>query len=405
MLSILLFFLMIFNGYTLFMLRSIRYRLYAGAAELVLLIGAMVLLCELEDGDAGEVIGWKLPIVFIIFSTAATAVLLLRELKCRSVKIDRSSIRESADNLPSGLCFAGTDGQPYMVNHVMNRLSYALTSKTLRNEAMFWKEVTCGTLNEGVSRIDMAGLPAVKLADGKVWTFSRRTIEIDGCEAIELVATDNTEIYMLRCHLDENNRILANMNVRLSQYGAKVDELTRSQERLATKERIHDAFGQNLMATKRFLATDMERSDCQLLVSRWKKIIALLKRETMEEEKQDIGKYIFDAAEFAGVDISLNGEMPQSGVAAELIVSAGAEALTNAVRHAGAVNLYIDIKESENTYTAVFTNDGSCFTGEFAEGGGLSALRRRIEGSGGSMSVETKPEFALTVTVLKEGIY
>ena len=36
------------------------------------------------------------------------------------------------------------------------------------------------------------------------------------------------------------------------------------------------------------------------------------------------------------------------------------------------------------------------------EGGGLSTLRRRVERAGGIMTVQSFPEFKLTVTVPKE---
>jgi hypothetical protein len=48
-----------------------------------------------------------------------------------------------------------------------------------------------------------------------------------------------------------------------------------------------------------------------------------------------------------------------------------------------------------------FTNDGTKPEEPITEGGGLGSLRRKLEGMGALMVVESQPEFALTVTVRK----
>lgn len=42
------------------------------------------------------------------------------------------------------------------------------------------------------------------------------------------------------------------------------------------------------------------------------------------------------------------------------------------------------------------TNDGKVPDDEITEGGGLSALRRRIENAGGIMRIKSRPNFALS---------
>mgnify|MGYP003376182879 CR=1 FL=1 len=90
------------------------------------------------------------------------------------------------------------------------------------------------------------------------------------------------------------------------------------------------------------------------------------------------------------MEVLLQGEMPEDDRAVELITAAGAEALTNAVRHAGAKQLRVNVSQTDLVCSAVFTNDGR-------------RLRRRIEGEGGTMTVSADPEFTLTVTIPKEG--
>ena len=80
----------------------------------------------------------------------------------------------------------------------------------------------------------------------------------------------------------------------------------------------------------------------------------------------------------------------------------GAETLTNAVRHAGAKQLWIDVENTDTVYVIRYTNDGSVPLGPVTEGGGLSTARRKIEAAGGQMKIEVSPRFMLTMTFERE---
>ena len=58
--------------------------------------------------------------------------------------------------------------------------------------------------------------------------------------------------------------------------------------------------------------------------------------------------------------------------------------------------------ESGTEYAVVLTNNGKQPKGEIEEGGGLSGLRTMTENVGGRMTVESVPNFVLTITVPKE---
>ena len=67
--------------------------------------------------------------------------------------------------------------------------------------------------------------------------------------------------------------------------------------------------------------------------------------------------------------------------------------------HAGARTLNVALNETEADRSMRFTNDGTRPEKPITEGGGLSSLRRKLEGMGAAMRVESSPEFALTGTV------
>lgn len=378
---------------------------------------SLVLLCFLTEGRWAVINGQagseavlrsqNIPAafvaLFIAMAGASAAVMLHRGLVRRRTMITKDSIKESADNLPVGLCFAKPGGQVLLANSRMEELSHMLTGRSMQDEDAFWSCVNTGELEEGSRRIVLEELPSIITANGDVWSFSRRKIKSDGSDVIQLTAAGTTELYELVCKLREENGILDSMNERLRKYGETVEEMTRTQERLATKVRIHDEIGQDLMATRYFLMRGAEEKNLHGIIEKWRKSVAVLKREVRPGEYTGVIKYLTDAARSAGVDVAVDGELPEEGTVMELIVAAGAEALTNAVRHAGAKQLRISVREMPFIYVVEFTNDGSAPDSPIREGGGLSSLRSRVESAGGVMSVTVESGFKLRVTIPKEG--
>jgi signal transduction histidine kinase len=108
------------------------------------------------------------------------------------------------------------------------------------------------------------------------------------------------------------------------------------------------------------------------------------------------------AAAGAGVRVEISGTRPQQPQIDKLFCQAALETLTNAVRHAEATVLQIELAENNDSCTACYSNNGRLPEGELVEGGGLGSLRRKVENQGGSMFISCAPEFALTITVPKD---
>ena len=100
-----------------------------------------------------------------------------------------------------------------------------------------------------------------------------------------------------------------------------------------------------------------------------------------------------------GVALHVRGEFPQKSGAAYLLTAAVRECAINTVRHAKGSEMTVELTKTPHSLIAAITNDGLAPAGEVVEGGGLSALRRRIEGAGGSMQVESTPRFRLVITL------
>ncbi len=138
-------------------------------------------------------------------------------------------------------------------------------------------------------------------------------------------------------------------------------------------------------------------------IEQWKRNIAMLRKEAELPSDETPMAMLIRAANTMGMKLSITGELPENEWLQKLFVQAAAEALTNAIGHAGAKTLYIHFLHDAYDYIAQFTNDGVQPTEEIVEGGGLGALRRKIEQEGGTMIVNSVPEFTLTVTLPMKG--
>ncbi len=337
-----------------------------------------------------------LPLTLFMLILICFVCLILRQLQFHRNTITRSSIKEGIDKISSGLCFYQDGGRIILVNRRMNALCFAIAGKDLQNAELFWQLLSGGEVLPDVERLSFGNHPSFRLTDGRVWTFSYENL--NGIH--QLSAADTTQIQAVTDELKSKNIELAALNLRLRKHGENVDELTRAKERLETKTRIHSELGQALLSTRRFLVDEDGSQAVPLEV--WKRNIAMLRKEAELKEKEQPLEMLARIAVSTGIAIELDGEIPPNEKVQELFVRAAAEALTNAISHAKAKTLYIQLGHGEHAYTARLTNDGSKPDGEIIEGGGLGSLRKKIEREGGTMQVAADPEFMLTITLPKE---
>lgn len=331
--------------------------------------------------------------LLLLTATAVYYVRMIREERhYHENTIDQSSIKEGVDQINSGLCFYIKGGRVILANSRMNALCHTIAGHALQDAEGFWKTLSGGEVQPGVKRLAFGLYPCFRLPNGTVWSFARE--ELEGF--IQLTAADTTQQQALTDELRDKNLELAALNLRLRKHGENVDELARSRERLETKVRIHGELGQALLAARRYL---LDETTQEPPVEIWRRNIAMLRKEMESRKTEDPMQILRKAADSAGVHLNILGQMPEDSEYRQVFLWAASESLTNAVFHAGASTLNVCLTENSNGWSMRFTNDGTHPTKPIIEGGGLSSLRRKLEGMGAAMTVESNPEFALTVTV------
>lgn len=311
-------------------------------------------------------------------------------------RLRRNAVKEAFDNLPSGVCFFNQNGMITLCNYQMYRLIFALTGRDLQNLSDVQELLDRGvTVAERDQDIFLPG-------DGSAWRFSVESVTIRGGDTFtQVIASDVTELYYRQRELQEDNRKLKEYAERMHRLSANIISLIREEEILNMKMRVHDDIGRSVIATRQFLRQNRPMEELDLTT--WENAIRLLKRENeLMEDKNALSGLLADA-QSVNIRLLTEGELPEDAAAAELLIAAMRECMTNAVRHAGADEMYVRLTCDGAKASAIITNNGVLPEGEITEGGGLSSLRVRIAKRGGSMKIRSAPRFELTVSVPVKG--
>ena len=372
------------------------------ALAAMLLLYASVIRAERAPALIPAVSLWfeQQPVIFPLLIAGAIAAFLImviaEEFKRRRNAITPSSIKESLDQLETGLCFSQPSGLVILTNHRMNELSHALFGMALQNANLFWDALISSEPANETVRVASGDHPEFRLADGTFWSFRREQLR----GVVQITAADTTRQHQLVDELQEKRCDLENMNARIRSYGDKVDEYIIARERLETRVNLHGFLGQALLMTRHYL--QYETGNPQKIIDIWQRNIDVLRMEAEPQQGTDTLASLKNAAKAIGMQVHINGQLPANEQIRKLIASMGAETLTNAVRHAGANQLWIDVENTDTVYVIRYTNDGSVPSVPVTEGGGLSTARRKIEAAGGQMKIEASPRFMLTMTFERE---
>lgn len=371
-----------------------------GLSSVLLLCAALYVTMQVDSRitSANHVLHLPYLLVFAVMlaSLGIGVRSFQRETKNRKT-INNTSIKESFDNLPAGVCFFNEMGLPVLCNREMHRFSFAVSGK----DVQFITDLSDLLAEdfmpiEGVTKIGKI----FTLPGGRAWQMEKRTVadEKGGIYALFIVS-DVTELEKSRAELLEENAQLCRVQAQLRQLSSNLVAVTREEEILNTKMRVHDEMGRCLVEARKHLrdSDDIPES----VMHSWRRAVSML-RYNNETNDDDMLSQIRQTCEAVGLAFRQTGTRTKDDAVAYILTCAVRECVTNAVRYADASELCAAFSEDEVSAAVTVTNNGKAPEREIVEGGGLSTLRRRVERAGGTMTVQSLPIFKLTVAVPKE---
>jgi len=213
---------------------------------------------------------------------------------------------------------------------------------------------------------------------------------------------------------------LEKANQQLTEYAARVEDLTIASERQRMARELHDTLSQGLAG----LILQLEAADAHLAHNRTDKVQSIIgnamgqARSTLADARRaidDLRQSSLDDLESAlrleisrftnatGIPILFHSDQipPLPDPVKETLVRAVAEALTNIANHAQAQNVAVDVRMKEKSLSVTIQDDGVGFDAFAIPAGhyGLLGIRERVRLAKGSFKIQNENGTTLKIEI------
>jgi signal transduction histidine kinase len=209
---------------------------------------------------------------------------------------------------------------------------------------------------------------------------------------------------------EETGRALAQTNRELRSAQAIIANSVRDAERLRISRELHDAWGHELTAlglqleiashlTEPAKASEhvmQAKGLARALLAKVRDVVATL-RETERCNLKDALGALAQSVPAPFIHVDMAPEVQVGAEQAHALMRCAQEAVTNAVKHAQASNLWLQVTSDGDGVRLVARNDGRAKPAESAPGSGLRGMRERIEALGGRLAVRAGTDLGFTV--------
>ena len=323
---------------------------------------------------------------------AAILLLLLRDdRRYRRNHLTPDAIRETVNLLPEGICISAPDGTVLLSNLQMDRLCRSLTGGTLSDAARFREHLEESGEKQGDELL-------AHTEGDTVWRFAGKRMKENGMEYDQLTASDVTATYRIMEELRDRNEHLQELQRRMKEVSDLSGDMFIAQEEAAARTALHNQLGQVLLMGRHTLEhPDSTDADLVRMATLEMNRFLLREAEVPSESRTDRFQQALAMAKSIGVQTEILGPLPENPAYRALLAQAVQECAANTVKHAEGDRLVLRPEENEKEWSIRITNNGRPPRGPVTESGGLLSLRRHTEATGGAMTVESSPAFALVL--------
>jgi signal transduction histidine kinase len=200
----------------------------------------------------------------------------------------------------------------------------------------------------------------------------------------------------------ETARALAQTNRELRSAQAIIANTVRDAERLRISRELHDAWGHELTALGLQLeiashVTGPGRANdhvvqakglARALLAKVRDVVSAL-REAERCDLKDALEALARSVPVPAIHVAIAPGVRVGPDQAHALMRCAQEAVTNAVRHAEAANLWLEVTADGEGVRLLARNDGSTRAAASSPGSGLVGMRERLEHLGGRLAVRT----------------
>lgn len=354
---------------------------------------------KLEMNQIREEWNLRLPVWLVIallfFMSIFFVWSIILDIRSKKKSFSNSTVREAINNLPTGLCFSDTGGKVFLCNQSANEYAKKITGHIIYNTNDFWHEICHKKNDDG----ENTNATIITIADNQVLQFNSKLIGNGRDAFIQITIGEITAQYKLYLQLEENNRELIKQHQRARELTDTLIKNNHADEVLQQKIRIHNEFGQMILATRRTLKEGGEIDLYKQTAREWSDLATRMKHisKSKNQESSRLLDEILTISRQIGCEVTFENNIPKEIADIPLIRQALREAVINAVRHGGANRLRVSFKDNVLT----IKNNGVVPPEKIIPKGGLKNLSEGIFALGGSLSFTIEKEFGIVIALPK----
>lgn len=331
---------------------------------------------------ANETLSVVFIVIGVVYLFAKSLTILLNSLTKLKSNINYYSLKEALDGLKTAVMFESEFNVVYE-NLAMKILLEKLNIKQNQSSLEIWQSLKS---RENFKIIDEQNI--LVFLDKKVYSFS-----IIKQSKTQIYAFDITKEYSTTIEIENKQKELKTKQTDILQMIENLDEIEKQKEVLTLKSKLHDIIGQRLFILHHILdVIDEKTFDLNSVKSLLKTMLEEIDNEDIFEA-QNLQDSIVTAFEMIGFNIEISGEIPKETPKAKALIKIIRECATNAIRHANATKLFVNISDNK-----IEISDNGKFTNQkFIENTGIKGMRLNAETLGGELIISKDIGFKVVI--------
>ena len=331
---------------------------------------------------ANETLSVAFIVISIVYLFSKSLTSLLNSLIKLKSNINYYSLKEALDELKTAVMFESEFNVVYE-NLAMKTLLEKLNIKQNQSSFEIWQSLKS---RENFKIIDEQNI--LVFLDKKVYSFS-----IIKQSKTQIYAFDITKEYLTTTEIESKQTELKAKQTEILQMIENLDEIERQREVLLLKSKLHDIIGQRLFILHHILdVIDEKTFDLNSVKSLLKTMLDEIDNEDISEA-QNLQNSIITAFEMIGFNIEISGKIPKETPKAKALVKIIRECATNAIRHANATKLFVNISQDR---IEIFDN-GKFINQTFIENTGIKGMRLNAETLDGELIISKDIGFKVVI--------
>lgn len=321
-------------------------------------------------------------VISVVYLFAKSLILLMNSLSKLKNNINYYSLKEALDGVKTAVMFESKYDVVYE-NVAMKNLLEKLRIDHNKGSFEIWKELRKRENSKVVDEQDV-----LVFLDDKVYSFSM----IKQFKT-QIYAFDITEEYLTTVEIENKQSELRIKQSEIIKMIDEIDEIERQKEVLILKSKLHDIIGQRLFILHHILdVIDEKNFDLNSVKQLLSTMLSEIDNDDMSEVKS-MQSSITSAFEMIGFNIVIVGDLPNDIQKAKALIKIIRESATNAIRHANATKLFVNISSDR-----IEISDNGKFTEKsINEGTGIKGMRLNSQVLGGILSISTEKGFKIII--------